>query len=49
MAAFPRFAPIVFGVVAASCFFATGLKYHLRHLQAERLIAAGSGPPAAND
>jgi serine/threonine-protein kinase len=30
MALFPRFAPLIFGVVAAGCFFATGLKYHLR-------------------
>ncbi len=33
MAAFPRFAPLIFGVVAAACFFATGLKYRLRRLR----------------
>jgi hypothetical protein len=33
MAAFPRFAPIIFGVVAAACFFATGMKYRLRRLR----------------
>jgi serine/threonine-protein kinase len=30
MAWFPRFAPIIFGVVAGGCFFVTGLKYRLR-------------------
>ncbi len=30
MAAFPRFAPLIFGVTASACFFATGLKYRLR-------------------
>jgi len=30
MAWFPRFAPIIFGVVAGACFFVTGLKYKLR-------------------
>ena len=30
MAWFPRFAPLIFGVVAAVCFFVTGLKYKLR-------------------
>jgi eukaryotic-like serine/threonine-protein kinase len=30
---FPRFAPIIFGVVAASCFFVTGWKYRLRRLR----------------
>jgi eukaryotic-like serine/threonine-protein kinase len=33
MAACPRFAPIIFGVIAAGCFFATGLKYRLRSLR----------------
>jgi eukaryotic-like serine/threonine-protein kinase len=33
MAAFPRFAPIIFGVVASACFFVTGLKYRLRRLR----------------
>ncbi|MHC5537188.1 serine/threonine-protein kinase [Singulisphaera rosea] len=37
MAAFPHFAPLIFGLVSAYCFFQTGLKYHLRHRQAERL------------
>jgi len=27
---YPRFAPLIFGIVAASCFFVTGLKYKLR-------------------
>ena len=31
--AFPRFAPVIFGVVAAACFFVTGLKYRLRRLR----------------
>jgi serine/threonine-protein kinase len=30
MVAFPRFAPLIFGVVAAACFFLTGLKYRRR-------------------
>ncbi len=34
MALYPRFAPLIFGVVAAGCFFATGLKYHLRRRRA---------------
>ena len=33
---FPKYAPLIFGLLAASCFFATGLKFHLRHLRAER-------------
>ena len=33
MAAFPRFAPLIFGVVASACFFVTGLKYRLRSLR----------------
>jgi serine/threonine-protein kinase len=32
MAWFPKFAPMIFGVVAASCFFVTGWKYRLRRL-----------------
>ena len=27
MVMFPRFAPLIFGIVAAACFFVTGLKY----------------------
>ncbi|MGP0066052.1 MAG: serine/threonine-protein kinase [Isosphaeraceae bacterium] len=34
MAAFPRFAPIIFGVIVSACFFATGMKYRLRRLRA---------------
>ena len=34
MALCPRLAPLTFGVVAAGCFFATGLKYHLRRRRA---------------
>jgi hypothetical protein len=30
---FPRFAPMIFGVVASACFFVTGLKYRLRRLR----------------
>jgi len=37
MALFPRFAPAIFGVVAALCFFSTGIKYHLRHLRTRNL------------
>jgi hypothetical protein len=33
MALFPRFAPLIFGVVASGCFFVTGLKYRLRRLR----------------
>jgi serine/threonine-protein kinase len=33
MVAFPRFAPLIFGVIAAACFFVTGLKYRLRQLR----------------
>ncbi|MDR3634712.1 MAG: serine/threonine-protein kinase [Isosphaeraceae bacterium] len=34
---FPKAAPLIFGLVAASCFFATGLKYHLRRRRIVRL------------
>ncbi len=34
---FPKYAPLMFGLLTASCFFATGLKFHLRRLQAERI------------
>ncbi|AGA26250.1 serine/threonine-protein kinase [Singulisphaera acidiphila] len=37
MARFPRFAPIIYGVVAGLCFFTTGLKYHLRYRRTRRL------------
>ncbi len=37
MALFPKVAPMIFGLVAASCFFATGLKYHLRLRRALRI------------
>jgi serine/threonine-protein kinase len=37
MALFPGVAPLIFGLVAASCFFATGLKYHLRRHRTQRL------------
>jgi eukaryotic-like serine/threonine-protein kinase len=30
---FPRFAPLIFGLVASACFFVTGLKYRLRRLR----------------
>jgi serine/threonine protein kinase len=33
MVAFPRFAPIIFGLVASACFFMMGLKYRLRSLK----------------
>ncbi len=33
MAWFPRFAPLIFGVIAAACFFITGWKYRLRRLR----------------
>jgi hypothetical protein len=33
MAWFPRFAPMIFGLVASACFFVTGLKYRLRRLR----------------
>jgi serine/threonine-protein kinase len=35
MALFPRFAPLIFGVVASACFFVTGLKYRLRRLRSD--------------
>lgn len=37
MARFPRFAPIIYGIVAGLCFFTTGLKYHLRYRRTQRL------------
>ncbi|MCA1685136.1 MAG: serine/threonine protein kinase, partial [Planctomycetia bacterium] len=37
---FPRFGPIIFGVVSALCFFVTGLKAHLRRRRSERLVSA---------
>ncbi|MBX6315701.1 MAG: serine/threonine protein kinase, partial [Isosphaeraceae bacterium] len=36
MALFPRAGPLLFGLVSAVCFFATGLKYHLRRRRALR-------------
>jgi serine/threonine-protein kinase len=33
MALFPRFAPLIFGAVAAACFFVAGWKYKLRRLR----------------
>jgi serine/threonine-protein kinase len=33
MAWFPRFGPLIFGAVASTCFFLTGLKYRLRRLR----------------
>ena len=44
MALYPRFAPAIFGVVAAGCFFATGLKYHLRRRRALGSGGAAPGP-----
>lgn len=41
MAWHPRFAPLIFGTVAAACFFTTGLKSHLRRVRADRLTVAG--------
>jgi len=37
MALYPRYGPILFGVVAGLCFFLTGLKYHLRARRAKHL------------
>jgi hypothetical protein len=37
MALLPRFAASIFGLVTAACFFATGLKYHLRRGRSRRL------------
>lgn len=42
MALFPGVAPLIFGLVAASCFFATGLKYHLRRHRAQRISRLAS-------
>jgi serine/threonine-protein kinase len=36
MAWYPRVAPLIFGTVAALCFFATGLKYRRRYLRSVR-------------
>lgn len=36
MALWPRFGLTIFGVVAATCFFVPGLKYHRRHKGAAR-------------
>jgi serine/threonine-protein kinase len=33
MVAYPRFATLIFGVVASACFFLTGLKYRLRRMR----------------
>jgi serine/threonine-protein kinase len=42
MALFPQYAHLIFGVVAASCFFFPGLKYYRQRLRAmlERLRRA---------
>lgn len=37
MAHFPRFAPLIYGVVAGFCFFTTGLKYHLRYRRTRKM------------
>jgi serine/threonine-protein kinase len=47
MALYPKYAPLLFGVVTAVCFFVPGLKYHRQRqstLQAQRAEA----PPAAS-
>jgi eukaryotic-like serine/threonine-protein kinase len=49
MAAFPRFAPLIFGVVASGCFFATGLKYRLRSLRSPRAGPSNSWALARSD
>lgn len=49
MALFPRVAPLIFGLVAASCFFATGLKYHLRRHRARRIARRVTEDPANAD
>ncbi len=41
MAWFPRFGPIIFGLVSASCFFITGLTAQRRKQRSERLVPAG--------
>ena len=35
MAWFPRYAPIIFGLIAGACFFVTGLKYKLKRQRGE--------------
>jgi serine/threonine-protein kinase len=37
MAWYPRFAPIIFASVAATCFFVTGLRAHLKRVRARRI------------
>jgi len=40
MVRYPAFGPLLFGVVSALCFFATGLKFHRRRRLSRRLAAA---------
>jgi serine/threonine-protein kinase len=47
MALYPSYAPLLFGLVTAICFFLPGLKYHrqrLRALQAQRAKLAEQVP-----
>ncbi len=37
---FPRFGPLIFGVVSAACFFVTGFKAHVRKRRSQRLSSA---------
>ena len=46
MALFPAAGIVLFGLVSAACFFATGLRYHLRCLRAGRAVRR-AGPEAA--
>lgn len=44
---YPRYAPMIFGVVSGACFFSVGLKAHLKRLRAARLERAAKARPEA--
>lgn len=50
MALYPRYGPLIFGLVSALCFFLPGLKYHRQRLRSlreqTRREEEGSAPPA---
>jgi serine/threonine-protein kinase len=43
MAMYPDYAPLMFGVVTAVCFFVPGVKYHRQRLRSLRAQAVGQG------
>jgi len=44
MALFPRYGPLLFGLVLSLCFFVPGLKYHRQRLRAGRESTGASEP-----